>query len=80
MAGSVLPFFSIMFNLFASCIDVSFIVNNFYSVLFDAFDQFVPLRNSFKSECQPHKVRRLFSKKSTALKQLLAKYKSLALQ
>ena len=62
------------------------------SVIFDAFNRFVTLRNCYKSNCQshhyPHKIRRLFNKKFTACKQyrtfrtqeLLAKYKSIASQ
>jgi hypothetical protein len=79
------------FNLFDSCVDVNSVVNNFYLVIFEAFNRFVPLRNCYKFNCQshyPHKIRRLFSKKCTAWKQyrtfhtqeLLAKYKSIASQ
>jgi hypothetical protein len=79
------------FDLFSSCDDVSSDVNNFYSVIFDAFNPFVTLRNNFKSNCRSHYpfiIRRLFCKKSTAWKQyrtfrtqqLLAKYKSIASQ
>lgn len=79
------------FDLFSSCDDVSSVVNNFYSVIFDAFNRFVPLRTNFKSYCRSHypfKIRRLFCKKSSAWKQyrtfrtheLLAKYKSFASQ
>jgi hypothetical protein len=74
------------FNLFDSCVDISSVVNNFYSVIYDAFNRFVPLRSSHKSYCRsryPYKIRRLFGKKSTAWKQyrtfrtqeLFAKYK-----
>jgi hypothetical protein len=66
-------------------------VNNFYSVISDASNRFVPLRNSCEFYCQSHyppKLRRLFAKKSTAWKQyrtlrtqeLLAKYKLIASQ
>jgi hypothetical protein len=79
------------FNLFVNCVDVCTIVNTFYSVIFDAFSRFVPLRSDYKSYCHskyPYKVRRLLCRKSTAWKQyrtfrtkeLLAKYKSLASQ
>jgi hypothetical protein len=79
------------FDLFSSCDDVSAIVNNFYSIIFDAFNRFVPLRTNFKPNCRSHypfKIRRLFGKKSAAWKQyrtfrtqeLLAKYKLLASQ
>jgi len=30
-------------NLFQSCVDVGSIVNNFYSIIFDAFNRFVPV-------------------------------------
>jgi len=64
-------------------------VNNFYCVLFDAFNRSVPLRNNHEAHGQshyPNKIRRLVSRKVTAWKQyrtfrtqeLLAKYKSMA--
>ena len=79
------------FNLFDSCADVSSVVKNFYSVIFDAFNRFVPLRNNFKPNRHsnyPYKIRRLLCNKSTAWKQyrtfrtqeLLAKYKTIASQ
>ena len=79
------------FSLFDGCVDVNSVVNNFYSVIFEAFNRFVPLRNCHKSTCQsqyPYKIRRLFSKKCTAwklyrtfrTKELLVKYKSIASQ
>ena len=71
--------------------DVNSVVNNFYSVIFEAFNRFVPLRNCYNSNCQSHyshKIRRLFSRECTAWKQYrtfrtqkwLAKYKSIASQ
>ena len=77
--------------MFDSCVDVSSVVNNSYSVIFDAFNRFVPLCNSYTSNCQsqyPHKIRRLLYKKSTAWKQyrtfrtqeLSATYKSITSQ
>jgi len=47
-------------------------VNNFYSVIFDAFNRFVPLRNIHKAHGQshyPNEIRRLVSRKLTAWKQ-----------
>ena len=81
------------FDLFSSCDDVCSVVNNFYSVIFEAFNRFVPLRTctNFNSKYRSHypfKIRRLFCKKSAAWKQyrsfrtpeLLTKYKLLASQ
>jgi len=75
--------------LFQTCVDVRSIVNNFYSVIVDAFNRFVPLRNTHEAHGQSHysnKIRRLVSRKITAWKQyrtfstqeLLAKDKSIA--
>jgi len=77
------------FNLFQTCVDVRSIVNNFYSLVFDAFNRSVPLRNCHKAHGQshyPNKIHHLISRKVTAWKQyrtfrtqeLLANYKAIA--
>jgi hypothetical protein len=54
------------FCLFENCVDTDSVVNTFYSVLYNGFNDFVPIRKSVISRsntCYPYNIRKLLSKK-----------------